>query len=472
LLVLGDFNIHLDKPHAADFLALLHTFDLKQLTTPATHKAGKQLDLILTRNCTTHDLLISPLHTSDHFFIQFSISLPSPSSLSPPSISFRRNLRSLSPSHFSSIVTTLLPSNGHFSSLDVNTATDMLCSTLTSSLDSICPLTSRPARTSPSCPWLSEALRSNRAKLRASERKWRKSNNPIDLTNYQTLLSSFSKSISIAKTTYFQDKIGSSPNTRILFKTFSSLLCPPPPTSPSSLTADDFASFFSSKVTSIRNQFSTPDMHRPTPPPRTSQLTSFSPLSETDVSKLLRSSRPTTCPLDPIPSQLLQSIAPTLLPALTHIFNTSLSTGTYPTSFKQARVTPLLKKPSLNPSIVDNYRPVSLLPFLSKTLERAVFNQLHNFLTQNNLLDTKQSGFKSNHSTETALLSVTEALRLARATSRSSVLILLDLSAAFDTVNHQILLSTLSNLGINGTVLRWVESYLSDRSFKVSWSGA
>ncbi|KAF4080489.1 hypothetical protein AMELA_G00171910, partial [Ameiurus melas] len=93
------------------------------------------------------------------------------------------------------------------------------------------------------------------------------------------------------------------------------------------------------------------------------------------------------------------------------------------------------------------------------------------FCSLNNLLDTKQSGFKSNHSTETALLSVTEALRLARATSRSSVLILLDLSTAFDTVNHQILLSTLSNLGITGTVLRWVESYLLDRSFKVSWSG-
>ncbi|XP_053534071.1 uncharacterized protein LOC128629551 [Ictalurus punctatus] len=283
LLVLGDFNIHLDKPHAADFLALLPTFDLKQFTTPVTHKAGKQLDLILTRNCTTHNLLITPLHISDHFFIQFSTSLPSPPSLSPPSISFHRNLRSLSPSHFSSVVTTLLPSDSHLSSLDLNTATDMLCSTLTSSLDNICPLKSRPARTSPSSPWLSEALRNNWAKLRASERKWRKSNNPTDLTNYQTLLSSFSNSISIAKATFYQEKIGSSPNIRILFKTFSSLLCPPPPPSPTSLTADDFATFFTNKITSIRNQFSTPDMHRPTPPPCNSQLTSFFPLSETDL---------------------------------------------------------------------------------------------------------------------------------------------------------------------------------------------
>ncbi|XP_053487540.1 uncharacterized protein LOC128611781 isoform X1 [Ictalurus furcatus] len=78
---------------------------------------------------------------------------------------------------------------------------------------------------------------------------------------------------------------------------------------------------------------------------------------------------------------------------------------------------------------------------------------------------------KSSHSTETALLSVTEAFRLARSTTRSSVLILLDLSAVCDTVNHQILLSTLSSLGITRTALRWVESPCSVRSFKVLWRG-
>ncbi len=100
-----------------------------------------------------------------------------------------------------------------------------------------------------------------------------------------------------------------------------------------------------------------------------------------------------------------------------------------------------------------------------------MFNQVSAFLTQNNLLDSNQSGFRSGHSTETALFSVVEALRLARAASKSSLLILLDLSAAFDTVNHQILLSTLLKKGISGTALQWFESYLSDRSFKVSWRG-
>ncbi len=166
-----------------------------------------------------------------------------------------------------------------------------------------------------------------------------------------------------------------------------------------------------------------------------------------EVSKLLLSSHPTTCLLDPIPSHLLQAISPTLLPALTHIINTSLLTGIFPTAFKQARVTP---KPTLNTSLIENYRHVSLLPFIAKTLERVVFNQVSLFLSQNNKLDAKQSGFRSGHSTETALLSVTEALQIAKADSKSSVLILLDLSAASDTVNHQILLSTLSSLDITG----------------------
>ncbi len=172
-----------------------------------------------------------------------------------------------------------------------------------------------------------------------------------------------------------------------------------------------------------------------------------------------------------IPSHLLQAISPTPLPALTHIINTSLLTGIFPTAFKQARISPLLKKPTLNTSLIENYRPVALLPFIAKTLERVVFNQVSLFLSQTNKLDPKQSGFRSGHSTETVLLSVTEALRIAKADSKSSVLILLDLSAAFDTVNHQILMSTLSSLDITGIPLRWFESYLNGRYFKVAWGG-
>ncbi|KAI2654622.1 hypothetical protein H4Q32_011391 [Labeo rohita] len=245
---------------------------------------------------------------------------------------------------------------------------------------------------------------------------------------YQFLLSSFSAQVHAAKSSYFHIKINNAPDTRNLFKTFNSLLCPPPPPPSTSITADDFATFFTNKTTTISSQFLAPHVQEliPTTSTANTPFFSFCPLSEAELSKLLFSSHPTTCPLDPIPSHLLQAISPTLLPALTHIINTSLLTGTFPTAFKQAR---------------------------------------------NSSLDANQSGFRSGHSTETALLSVTEALRIAKADSRSSVLILLDLSAAFDTVNHQILLSTLSSLGITGIPLRWFESYLTGRSFRVAWGG-
>ncbi len=122
-----------------------------------------------------------------------------------------------------------------------------------------------------------------------------------------------------------------------------SLLCPPPPPPSSTLTADDFATFFTNKTRTISDQFLTPQTNNNFITTNTQSLTSFS-LSETEVSKLILSNHPTTCPLDPIPTHLLQAISSSVIPALTHIFKTSLHTGTFPTAFKQARVSPLLKK--------------------------------------------------------------------------------------------------------------------------------
>ncbi|KAK3570203.1 hypothetical protein QTP86_016510 [Hemibagrus guttatus] len=168
---------------------------------------------------------------------------------------------------------------------------------------------------------------------------------------------------------------------------------------------------------------------------------------------------------------MLQTISPDLLPFITTVINGSLMSGHVPTVFKKARVIHILKKPALDPSDISNYRPVSLLSFLSKILERVVCNQLSDYLMQNNLHDPNQSGFKAAHSTETALLAVTEKLHAARSAKLSSVLILLDLSAAFDTVNHKTLLSTLRSLGICGTAWEWFASYLDGRSYQVTWKG-
>ncbi len=144
-LVFGDFNINLDK-YATDFHSLLASFDLKRLNITSMHKSGNQLDLIYTRNCIAENILVEPLHISDHFFITFKLHFATCVPSSPIQVTFRGNLRSPPPLHLSSVVSSSLPSPTHFSFLDVNAATDTLCSTLTSCLDNICPLSSRPAR--------------------------------------------------------------------------------------------------------------------------------------------------------------------------------------------------------------------------------------------------------------------------------------------------------------------------------------
>ncbi|KAK3525830.1 hypothetical protein QTP70_010668 [Hemibagrus guttatus] len=275
------------------------------------------------------------------------------------------------------------------------------------------------------------------------------------------------------ETSFYKEKLeASAQDPRKLHNIFSSLLNPPVPPSPSFLTAEDFATFYTEKIERICQTFTS----LPTSPTSHSQhsatpsLTQLSTVAE-EVLQITRSCNPTTCPLDPIPSAMLQTISPDLLPFITTVINGSLTSGHVPTAFKKARVIPILKKPALDPSDISNYRPVSLLSFISKILERVVCNQLSDYLMQNNLHDPNQSGFKAAHSTETALLAVTEKLHAARSAKRSSVLILLDLSAAFDTVNHKTLLSTLRSLGICGTAWEWFASYLDGHSYQVTWKG-
>ncbi len=168
-----------------------------------------------------------------------------------------------------------------------------------------------------------------------------------------SLLSSFSTNVSTAKMTYYHDKISNCSDSRTLFKTFSSLLCPPPPPRSSTLTADDFEIVFTNKTRAISDQFIAPQTDDKFITTNTHPLNSFSPLSETEVSKLILSNHPTTCPRDPIHTYLLQAISSSVIPACTHIINTSLHTGTFPTAFKQARVSLLLEK-ALFSALLEN----------------------------------------------------------------------------------------------------------------------
>lgn len=195
------------------------------------------------------------------------------------------------------------------------------------------------------------------------------------------------------------------------------------------------------------------------------QLMEFRPVSAGELLGIITCSPVKSGYLDPIPTNLLKKIVTVLLPSLVILVNKSLSSGCFPESFKRASVTQLLKKSSLDPNELSNYRPVSGLPFLSTVIERVVLSRVNHHLSACNLLSANQSAYREHHSTETVLLAVNEVLFRAADTDSCSALLLLDLSAAFDTVEHSILIRRLTvTFGIGGTAIEWFLSYLSGRS--------
>uniref|UniRef100_A0A3B3D471 Reverse transcriptase domain-containing protein n=1 Tax=Oryzias melastigma TaxID=30732 RepID=A0A3B3D471_ORYME len=311
---------------------------------------------------------------------------------------------------------------------------------------------------------------------RAAERLWRKHKLEINYQLYQNQLKLYNRTVKQTRNSYFANIISENKNNpRVLFNTIESLINPDVNKNPipaSASLCEDFADHFRSKIDSVRssvlNDQRTPFIEHDDLISPEEALDSFDLVEAATLGRVFSQVNPTTCFLDPIPTSLFKSFYGSFESEILNITNCSLQTGVFPTAFKSAVVKPLLKKTNLDPTVFNNYRPVSNLPFLSKILEKLVFIQLNEFLLNNNIFEINQSGFRVNHSTETALLKIVNDIRYALDSGQISVLILLDLSAAFDTVDHLILINRLRNIGLSGTVLEWFTSYLTERNFMVS----
>ena len=182
-----------------------------------------------------------------------------------------------------------------------------------------------------------------------------------------------------------------------------------------------------------------------------------------------------SCQLDPIPTPIVLKLLDVLLSVITKLINLSFDTGRFAEAWKEALVLPSLKKPGLD-SAFKNFRPVSNLSYFSKLSERAGVEQFMGFmehLTANDLHSQLQSAYKQQHSTETALLKVKNNILMSMDEQHVTLLVLLDLSAAFDTIHHDKLIDRLeSDLGITDNALAWFKSCLSDRFHRVSVNGS
>ena len=213
-------------------------------------------------------------------------------------------------------------------------------------------------------------------------------------------------------------------------------------------------------------------------PPFTSYLKStisptfhFDQINEAITTKIISNLKPkASCGFDNISLQLLKQCSTLIVKPLTAIINQSLTNGIFPDDLKVAKVIPIYKKEDEHQ--FDNYRPISLLPAISKILEKIAHKQLFAYLTQHKLLYNHQYGFREGHSTELAVLEFIDRIYGHLDNNKTPISVFIDLSKAFDTIDHNILCHKLHFYGILNTELKWFKSYLTNRKQYVDLSGS
>ena len=318
---------------------------------------------------------------------------------------------------------------------------------------------------------------------------WKKHKRKEDKLNYCKLRDAYNDEIKKKRSCYYNQHIGSlKGNSKELYKCVNKIIGK---STSSSLPAyanidsvlSDFRDYFVTKIKDCRQQTMnhtlelekdhvqfncTPLDKNPCP----STFSMFEIINEEDIIEIVNSMNNSTCQLDPMPTSILKPMVKVLVPVLCYIVNKSLQSGQFPSLLKHALVKPTLKKCNLDPDILKNYRPVSNLTFLSKLIEKAALKQFNKYLNFNDLYNSHQSGYRENHSCETAMVKILDDMYGYLERDEAVVLLLLDLSSAFDTIDHTILLAKLkSSYGIQGTALKWIRSYLDMRSFEVFIEG-
>jgi exonuclease III len=473
LVVAGDLNLHLEDPElpeTMDFVHIAEQFGLVQRVSEPTHRQGGWLDVLITRDdCQLTDIAVHPPTVSDHGIVIATV----PFLHETPTLDERqlRNWKALDRDAFRQALLAIPVIADPASLTDVSTS-DLFAiyeSSMADTVNALLPARTVRTRRSVLTPWFDGECRSYRRQARRLERRYRRTKSADDRVAWIRYVRGMHRKYKDKEQSYWERKIAlHSGESRKLWATLNDILGRSRSDQPASLfTADAFLEAFTTKVRSVRE--ATAGCPPPIFPSTNCGLSTLSPVTSEELRRTILASAPKTCNLDPLPTFILQEFVDTLLPFLTVLCNRSLCEGVLPISQKRSILVPVPKAAGLDMADPVNFRPIANVSFLSKVIEKIVAAQLTHYLDKNGLLPTYQSGFRKGHSTETLLVRLLSDIYGAIDQSQVTLLALFDVSAAFDTVDHAILLQRLSiSFGLSGNVLGWLTSFLQDRSFMVA----
>lgn len=461
-VIVGDFNFNYPSDgRPSELHEALITNNLNQIVTKPTHQSGNIIDWVVVGNSSTtvFDIEVSDIPFSDHHPIKIGIEITKPST-QPVSVT-SRNIRSIDVNDFRNDL------NEALADLDQSSSIDDFDARVSAVVEAHAPMMTRTIPNRRYSPWYCQEVKAAKTKCRQMERTWLKTRKLADEEKFKMARMEWRKLLRQTKTEYYISKIEHSNSCKQMFATCNELLGKSKSSSlPTSIPdlPNKFVDFFEEKIDNIRNKMKDHKSNTLETTFEGTPFVAFTPVTEEFVHTLISKAPKKSCELDPIPHSLLPICIDILIPHITSIINKSLTSGIVPVCMKQALVRPLLKKPSLDKNEFKNYRPVSNLSFISKILEKVVLTQIMEHLQGHEMLHRFQSAYRAHHSTETALLKVVNDLIVEADSNRCSILCLLDLSAAFDTIDHDILMTRLeATFGFKDTVLDWFSSYLRDR---------
>ena len=462
IVITGDFNCNLLAPDndicKSRFYQFLDSLALQQYVTSPTYVAGSLLDVFVSNAGNfLSDVSVYPCPYSDHSIIKTNLSIPKPRR-KPTFISSRRLHRINTPAFHAAL--RAADWGWVLSRVDVTDQWSVLINCLLPILDRYAPLKRIKIR-NPSAPPVSDITRNLMAQRRRVLAHSGRTSEFIALNKrvrsairHDTRQDIARRVREMGPTTIFR-------NVRQIIAEQKSTGRIMPEATP-----DELNQYFVSVGPRVAGEVRARGVPTSLPVrlPRVGTCAfKLQPISLSDLWSILNSMKNSgACGADGISIQVIKLCFPVIGPVFLHVINTCLSSGEYPAPWKHSIIHPIHK--AGNQSEASNFRPISIVPAFPKLIERIVQRQLYSYMSDNHLFSSSQHGFRSLHSTETALLSVSDHILSAIDQQELTLLCLLDLSKCFDVIDHSMLLSKLRTYNIDST---WFASYLSGHTQSV-----